>query len=71
MKEWLAPLALLAALAGCGGGARDVDYPPERGISADIAATHATGANSSDLGRTLTGEPYGSIPWTASERHEE
>ena len=71
MKEWLAALALLAALAGCGGGARDVDYSQERGISADIAATHATGPTSAMGGRTISGEPVGSIPWTASERHAE
>ena len=71
MKEWLVPLTVLAALAGCGGGARDVDYSQERGISADIAATHATGPTSIVGGRTISGEPYGSIPWTASERHAE
>jgi hypothetical protein len=67
----LIPLAALALLAACAGGARDVDYSQERGISSDIAATYATGPTSmQNYGETVTMEPYGSIPWTAGERHE-
>lgn len=62
-------LLLLALLPACSGGARDVDYPPERGISADIAASHASGATSTYLGRTIGGEPLGAFPWTLDERH--
>ncbi len=70
MMRRLVPLAVLALLAACEGGARDVDYSQERGISADIAATYATGPTSmQNYGETVTGEPYGSIPWTAGERH--
>jgi hypothetical protein len=66
----LIPLAVLALLAACGGGARDVDYSPERGISADIAATYATGPTSmQNYGETTDMEPYGSIPWQAGQRH--
>ncbi|MGO8918726.1 MAG: hypothetical protein ACLQJR_22735 [Stellaceae bacterium] len=70
MTRWLGLLAALVALAGCAGtgGARDVDYTPERGISADIAASH-TGPGALDRGETFTGEPIGAIPWTADERH--
>jgi hypothetical protein len=58
-------------LAACGGGARDVDYRPSRGISSDIAATHATGATSLTRGRTESIEPLGDIPWLADQRHQE
>lgn len=63
MTRRLGLLAPLVVLIGCGGGARDVDYTQERGISADIAATHATGPGSLDRGETVTGEPVGAIPW--------
>jgi hypothetical protein len=61
----------LVLLAGCAssGGARDVDYTQERGISADIAASHATGPGSLDRGETFEGEPIGAMPWTLDERH--
>jgi hypothetical protein len=66
----LIPLAVLAVLTACVGGARDVDYSQERGISADIAATYATGPNSlQSHGESLSGEPYGAVPWAAGERH--
>lgn len=69
MTRWLGLLVPLVLLAGCGGGARDIDYTQERGISADIAASHATGPTSLDRGQTVTGEPVGSIPWTDDQRH--
>jgi hypothetical protein len=71
MTRWLGLMAALVLLAACAssGGARDVDYTQERGISADIAATHAEGASSLDRGETVTGEPLGAMPWTLDERH--
>jgi hypothetical protein len=58
------------ALAACGGGARDVDYRPSRGISADIAATHATGSTAFMKGRTVEVEPLGDMPWLSDQRHQ-
>ena len=71
MTRWLGLMAVLVLIAACAssGGARDVDYTQERGISADIAASHADGPSSVDHGETVTGEPYGAMPWTADERH--
>ncbi len=63
-------MAVVALLAACSGGARDVDYSQQRGISADIAATYATGPTSmQDYGETTRMEPYGAIPWEAPESH--
>lgn len=59
--------AVLSLAAGCDIGAREVDYRPSRGISADIAASHATGATSTIRGRTTEGEPVGAIPWQADQ----
>ncbi|HEV2474949.1 MAG TPA: hypothetical protein VGX22_00310, partial [Candidatus Dormibacteraeota bacterium] len=63
-------LALLGFAAGCD-GAREVDYRPSRGISADIDATHETGATSLRRGMTTEGEPYGAMPWKLGQRHQE
>jgi hypothetical protein len=63
-------LATGLALAACGGGARDVDYAPSRGISSDIAATHATGSTAFMKGRTVEVEPLGDMPWLSGERHQ-
>jgi hypothetical protein len=60
--------AMLVVLGGCS-GARDVDYSPSRGISADIDATYQTGATALMQGRTTEGEPYGSFPWQLDQRH--
>lgn len=63
-------LAVLALLGACSGGAREVDYSQQRGISADIAATYATGPSSmQNFGETVGMEPYGAIPWASGERH--
>lgn len=69
-SDSLAAMVLLLGLAGCGGGARDVDYPPSRGIDADISATRSTGPTGDDLGRLQRNEPYGTFPWNADERHQ-
>jgi hypothetical protein len=63
-------LATGLALAACGGGARDVDYRPSRGISSDIAATHTNGSTSFMRGRTVEVEPLGDMPWITGERHQ-
>lgn len=74
MIRWLGAAFALALLAGCTGGAREVDYPPERGISADIAATHDLGASSlypgMDMSAGSVGEPLGVVPWQLGERHQ-
>ncbi|HEX7970383.1 MAG TPA: hypothetical protein VF502_19325 [Stellaceae bacterium] len=62
-------LAAALALAGCGGGARDVDYPPSRGISADIDASHQTNSPIIKRGDRLRSEPYDAFPWQLDERH--
>lgn len=66
----IAAAALLLGLAGCGGGARQVDYSQERGIDADISATRNTGPTGDDLGRLQRNEPYGTFPWNIDERHQ-
>jgi hypothetical protein len=66
MIRWLGPLAALALLAGCADSARDVEYTQERGISADIAASHATGPTLYP-GETVGGEPLGAFPWTLDQ----
>ncbi len=70
MVRWLGGAAVLALLAGCSGGAREVDYPPERGISADIAASQYSGPTSLYPGMNESGEPFGVIPWQIGERHQ-
>ena len=67
-------LAMLAAttlilVGGCD-GAREVDYRPSRGISADIAATHEMGATSLRRGMTTEEEPLGAMPWQLGQRHQ-
>lgn len=63
-------LALLTGLALCGGGARDVDCPPERGVSADISASHFNGPTSAYPGMLQREEPLGVFPWNLDERHQ-
>ncbi len=71
MMRWFAAASLLA-LAGCAGGAREVDYPPSRGISADVAAGMPQGASSLYPGMTVGAgatAPLGVLPWQLDERH--
>jgi hypothetical protein len=63
-------VAVLFLTSACDIGARDVDYRPSRGISADIAATHETDATSSMRGMTTEGEPFGATPWQLGQRHQ-
>ncbi len=59
---FLAALVLATAMGGCGDGARNADYPPSRGISADIEASHQT--NPSIMrGLRPRSEPYDCFPW--------
>jgi hypothetical protein len=62
-------VALLGFVAACD-GAREVDYRPSRGISADIDATHEVGATSLRRGMTTETEPLGAMPWRLGERHQ-
>ena len=58
-------------LAGCAGdSARSVDYSQQRGISADIAATHDHGPTSAQPGLTSREEPIGVLPWEIGDRHQ-
>lgn len=71
MMRWFAVVALVV-LAGCAGGAREVDYPPSRGISADVAAGMPQGASSLYPGMNVGSggvAPLGVLPWQIGERH--
>lgn len=70
MMRWFGAATALLLLAGCTGGARDVDYTQERGISADIAASRYAGPTSLYPGMNENGEPLGLVPWQLGERHQ-
>jgi hypothetical protein len=67
MSRSIAALAVLAVFGGC---ARDIDYPPDRGISADIDASRYSGASSLYPGMSERSEPLGVFPWQIDERHQ-
>jgi hypothetical protein len=67
MSRSIAALAVLAVLGGC---ARDIDYPPDRGISADIDASRYSGASSLYPGMSERSEPLGVFPWQIDARHQ-
>lgn len=58
------------ALGACGTSARNVDYPPSRGISADIEAAHQLNSPIIKRGDRLRDEPYDAFPWQLDERHQ-
>lgn len=69
--SWQANLLLavmMAALAGCDIGAREVDFTPQRNISADIAAALDRGPTASHPGIAAREEPIGAIPWQSHDR---
>jgi len=59
----LSPLVMLALLAGCAGGATDVEYTPQRSISADIDASHLRGSTGNYPGIGGRTESVDVIPW--------
>jgi hypothetical protein len=67
----VAAIAALALLGGCGDSAREVDYTPQRGISADIDAARLAGPTALRPGMAARGEPLGAFPWRLDERHQE
>jgi hypothetical protein len=69
MKESLLLAAVALLVAGCTGGAREADYSEERGISADIDATHRTDPQLLMHGQIEHDEPYDAFPWRLDERH--
>jgi len=60
----LVALAGMLALAGCEGGAREVDYSQQRGISSDIANSLNHGPTAVQPGEAGDEEPLGAQPWT-------
>lgn len=60
----------VALIAGCAGGARDVDYSRDRAISADIDASLSTTSPLLKHGQIEHDEPYGAIPWLPDTRHQ-
>jgi hypothetical protein len=69
MRRCFVLASAVILVSACEQGARDVDYPPSRGISADIDATHSQGASALYPGMTVHGEPLGAFPWRLDERH--
>jgi hypothetical protein len=68
MTRLITTLLALPLLAGCGAGARNIDYSYERGISADIDAAHFRGASSESPGMTAHDEPVGASPWRLGDK---
>jgi hypothetical protein len=60
----------VAAIAGCAMGAGEVDYPPERGISADIGAAHQSSPQLLQRGQIEHDEPSDAFPWQLDEGHQ-
>jgi len=69
---WRVPVLLAATaivLAACSGGAREVDYSPQRGYSADINAALNHGPTAAQPGMLAREEPIGAIPWRSHDRN--
>jgi hypothetical protein len=60
----------VTVIAGCATGAGDVDKSPERGISADIDASHQTSPQLLQRGQIEHDEPGDAFPWQFDERHQ-
>lgn len=60
-------LLVAASLAGCAFGAREVEFPPERAYSADIAASLNHGPTAAEPGIVGSQEPLGALPWQIGE----
>ena len=62
-RRTLAAIMSALLLTGCGTGAREVDYSPQRSYSADIDASRDHGPTSSKPGMLDSQEPVGAFPW--------
>ena len=73
MEAWgrmfFVALAALA-LAGCEGGAREVDFTPQRAISSDINASLDHGPTAARPGMISSEEPQGAFPWDIGESRQ-
>jgi hypothetical protein len=70
MGRLLFAALLMAALAGCDIGAREVDYNPQRAISSDIDASLNHGPTASKPGMTTSEEPEGAFPWDLNQSRQ-
>jgi hypothetical protein len=61
--------AAVMLVGACAPGARDVDYPPSRGVSDDIDAARQTSPLVTQ-GQRLRNEPYDAFPWRLDARHQ-
>ncbi len=60
-------LLVAASLAGCAFGAREVEFPPERGYSADIAASLNHGPTAAGLASSAARSRSARFPWQIGE----
>ena len=58
------------ALVGCEGGAREVDFTPQRAISSDIDASLNHGPTASTPGMSSSEEPQGAFPWDIGQSRQ-
>lgn len=62
-RKTLAAIIGVALLVGCAGGAREVDYSPQRNYTADIDASLHHGPTAAKPGMVGAEEPIGAFPW--------
>jgi hypothetical protein len=62
-------VVVVLAVGACTRGARDVDYPPSRGISDDVDAAHQASPLITK-GQRQRSEPYDAFPWRFDERRQ-